>query len=193
MIIVKKCMKCANVNVNDSLICSGCGSSLVYYQRPIKIDSIGQRDYQDSYSAGSDSGILECPKCGTENELDREFCYSCFTNLRSNPKPITITRSENSRPVQPDPKAASSIIKKCPNCGDLNYSYRDFCQRCNTRLVYNPPPISISESEEKRDYESHEKMSGRIICPHCGAENSNENEYCDSCYKNLIVTKYKKY
>jgi ribosomal protein L40E len=138
-----------------------------------------------------------CPRCGAQNELNREYCYSCFASLD-----YIEPRELHNQTAGPEPGSFDHLgtavdelgdngFKQCPNCGQVNSTTQDFCQKCNIRLVYDQPPITIekeqSAAEDVVNIGSTSPKEGMIDCPHCGIENSTHEVICTSCFKNLYT------
>ncbi len=188
MIIIKKCLKCGAANNNNSPVCPNCNSSMVYYQRSIPRMNLDANGFLDHRHSSLDQGIFECPKCGAENDPERKFCYSCYSNLQNIRREIILDSSLENSYQYSKPDSRNDGYKRCPNCGEFNSKSRDFCLQCNTRLVYNQPPMEIEVDNSDLNFEQIDKQikNGKVECPHCGIENPIDKEICISCFKNIL-------
>jgi uncharacterized Zn-finger protein len=152
-----------------------------------RLKNLGKnRIYMDYPSEGT----VECPRCGSQNQLGRRFCYSCFTNLTYHNGPPKTDYDEayiNSGSDRSGGGVNDNGYKSCPNCGELNLATREFCQKCNIRLIFVQPPISIDKKNVGEVTIPNRSIGTKLDCPHCGAENLVNDEICKSCYQNLKV------
>ncbi len=198
ILVISRCFRCGKDNLTNSPSCMGCRANLIYYKRPLPMDRLSNLGKNKVYPSNFNTAPRQCPRCGAENEVTRKFCFSCFANLGyiSPPKSEPHNGPEwRKNEVVGNNGYEDNGYKKCPNCGELNINSRDFCLRCNTRLVYFQPPITINressriQDQKVIDLSSSTGIDGKLECPYCGTENPSENQVCDSCYKNLISIK----
>ena len=194
ILVISKCFRCGSENTNNSPHCLKCRSSLVYYKRPLPMDRLKNLGKNRIYTDHQSEGTNECPRCGAQNQVGRQFCYSCFANLASLSQPppadykeLYIDANANKFGVGVNDNG----YKNCPNCGELNLATREFCQKCNIRLLFDQPPITI-DGKNMGVMTPNMVISTTIDCPHCGAENSVDDEICVSCYQNLKVQETRK-
>jgi ribosomal protein L40E len=185
VIVISVCFRCGTLNLKNRPICSTCKSNLIYYRRPLPNKLYGNN--QDGRPSNTWMGkTFLCPRCGASNDVGRVYCFSCFAKLKEE----DIYKSGSS-PIPPGSahgqsgSGGNNGFRNCPNCGMMNLIIREFCTRCNTRLIYDQPPISIKQDKVDTSAPVHDQRNQMVDCPHCGAENSIEDEICSSCYKNL--------
>ncbi len=188
------CPRCGTKNQVGIPLCYVCKYDILrYYQRPIVLDRIadpthpGPAPGNGPAIALSPDGLIECPKCGTKNQITRGHCFSCFANLPKLQQQFTYPQQnavqQPSSPPSYPPQRSS--LNHCPKCKAENQIYREVCYKCNTRLLFIQTPIQIQTVEASSTSDKDPKIWGEIDCPHCGTKTSTDSGYCYSCYKNL--------
>ena len=73
----------------------------------------------------------------------------------------------------------------CPTCGTENIRGSPYCEKCNSCLIFPPPPQTSRPYSVTDDFKHDYQSSDYVECPICGAKNLNSNEHCYSCSANL--------
>lgn len=97
--------------------------------------------------SGSGSGPVTCPRCGTANSADDQFCGNCGTDLTaaalaSAPPHPTPAAAPPTTPAAPQVGTAQPLVR-CGTCGTANPATRSFCQKCGSKLAGAAPVSSV--------------------------------------------------
>jgi hypothetical protein len=200
IIIISACYRCGSQNANNSPFCLNCRSSLIYYCRPLPMDRLKNLGRNRVYTDQQIPETKGCPRCGADNEVNRKYCYSCFASMDYvKPPEQDIGQTDTGFGYNDIDHMAFGVrddlgdngYKPCPNCGQVNSITQDFCRKCNIRLIYDQPPITINKEvgdvKQKPVQDTDRPPIGKIDCPHCGIENSTDEVICSSCFKNLYT------
>ena len=115
-------------------------------------DSPVRQQAQAHYAAG-----VKCPKCGTLNTADSQFCSSCGASLRQ---------------------------ALCPNCGSEVDADADFCEVCHHYIKRDVCSFCGGHIDETDDYcPECGSPRGGIVCPTCHI--LNEFSFCKQCGRPL--------
>lgn len=138
---------------------------------------------------------MQCPKCGTVNPEDAQFCLECG---RAFPKPTKMDffQPSNSRYCPKcgvsNPKegkfcfeCGNPLEKKdqphpsqCPTCGITIDPSRLFCPNCSQSLIVKPLETQIEQ-------ELVPSIETRTECPACGQLTA--GDYCRNCGYNVTI------
>ncbi len=138
---------------------------------------------------------MYCPKCGTINPEDAQFCLECGTAF---PKPTKMDffqpsnskycpKCKVSNPIEgkfcfecgaPLEKKGQPQPSQCPTCGITIDPYRLFCPNCSQSLIVKP-------LETKMEQEQVPSIETRTECPACGQLTT--GDYCRNCGYNLTI------
>jgi hypothetical protein len=80
-------------------------------------------------SGPASSGRVTCPRCGTDNSADDQFCGNCGADL---------TTAAVAAPADPAAAPETALVR-CPSCGTANPASRSFCQKCGSKLAGAAP------------------------------------------------------
>lgn len=145
-------------------------------------------------------GVVCCEKCGAELAAGAGFCTSCGTAVprASTPTITSDYKCDNcGAPVTAEMKFCVSCgkpvdfktlanRKTCRNCGAMIEDGMRFCTTCGAPVEQDEPvqglepdmQVDANTSVEEPALENTETKNS---CPHCGAEMSEEMEFCTEC------------
>jgi len=178
------CPHCGSENPNSNRICINCYHDLTYHEHSITFPI---KDYFRTKKQGTSAednvssqsfGVRQCPNCGAENDIEREYCFNCNMNLRYYQKIILPQEMYN----KPQSELKQTIrYQDCPHCGTRNPINNRFCESCFKNLEYNRNP-SISDYPPEHSPPSLEIFNSPLRkCPGCNNLISMYESICHIC------------
>lgn len=155
-------------DVSDKMLCPNCSNPIMPY-------SIYCSYCAADVSLDTANKLIErkiCSNCDNINPLQNEYCNYCFGTLEESPvvllKLQCISNADSNdllkQMVYVDISMPGKIYKECSQCFSLNDTARDICYYCGT---------TFNNSYKK------------ILCQHCGTNNSINANNCCKCNKLL--------
>jgi len=190
------CPHCGEVNDKSFTFCMNCGEDLTKNVSKTVSQSASDNtaesevtdvpaetvDLYEGAMVSTPSEMSKCPNCGAAVPITAVFCNKCGTSVADLHEHRVVQR------------------KVCPQCGRPNPLESHFCSYCFTSLAEADTEDMqvVHESQNLGEVTVRQVMlespnGKKLICPNCGALNSRDEEFCESCGLKLIVDEPKTY